>query len=186
MLQIRSNLRDNLLLTVREALPDDVDGILEFRRQLAVEGVVTSRPDELARREVVVRSIQSRHHLRLLAIFNGRCIGEIHLRRGVRFASAHVCTLTIAVARHVRGRGIGRHLLRAAIDAVSTHPRLQGVRKFELSTLATNVAAQALYESLGFRQEGARPMHVRRKVADLIEFEDVILFGLTHATENER
>ena len=57
-----------------------------------------------------------------------------------------------------RGRGGGRMLLEAAIDARPPH-----VHKIELEVWPHNEAAIALYERLGFEREGLRRAHYRRR-----------------------
>ena len=52
----------------------------------------------------------------------------------------------LAVARGFQGRGIGRALLKAGIEAA----RADGARRVRLRVLATNAPAVRLYESLGF------------------------------------
>lgn len=56
-----------------------------------------------------------------------------------------------------RGKGGGRALLEAAIDARPPH-----LHKIELETWPHNEAAIALYERLGFEREGLRRDHYRR------------------------
>ncbi|HSO99248.1 MAG TPA: GNAT family N-acetyltransferase [Solirubrobacteraceae bacterium] len=52
----------------------------------------------------------------------------------------------LAVARGFQGRGIGRALVKAGIEAAGA----DGVRRVRLRVLATNAPAVRLYESLGF------------------------------------
>ncbi len=52
-----------------------------------------------------------------------------------------------------RGRGAGRRLLEAAIE----HARTRGAGYMDLGTSETDVAARALYESLGFNNREGRP-----------------------------
>ena len=52
-----------------------------------------------------------------------------------------------------RGQGIGRALMNAAIDAA----RGKGADYMDLGTSEDDVAARALYESLGFSNRGGRP-----------------------------
>jgi ribosomal protein S18 acetylase RimI-like enzyme len=56
----------------------------------------------------------------------------------------YVAELYVAAAR--RGCGLGRALMKAAIE----HARLAGADYMDLGTGETDVAARALYESLGF------------------------------------
>jgi ribosomal protein S18 acetylase RimI-like enzyme len=57
------------------------------------------------------------------------------------------------VAPEKRGRGLGRALMEAAIDAA----RSEGATYIDLGTGEDDVAARALYESLGFDNRGGRP-----------------------------
>jgi RimJ/RimL family protein N-acetyltransferase len=57
-----------------------------------------------------------------------------------------------------RGKGGGRKLLEAGIDA-----RPADVHKIELEVWPHNEAAIALYERLGFKREGLRRDHYRRR-----------------------
>jgi ribosomal protein S18 acetylase RimI-like enzyme len=56
----------------------------------------------------------------------------------------------LAVAPQAQRRGIGRELMKAAIDEA----RRRGARRLTLRVLAINPGARALYESLGFQVEG--------------------------------
>jgi RimJ/RimL family protein N-acetyltransferase len=56
-----------------------------------------------------------------------------------------------------RGRGGGRQLLEAALDARPGH-----VHKLELEVFPDNPAAIGLYGSMGFEEEGLRRGHYRR------------------------
>jgi RimJ/RimL family protein N-acetyltransferase len=66
------------------------------------------------------------------------------------------------VLPEARGKGGGRMLLEAAIDA-----RPPGVHKIELEVWPHNEAAIALYERLGFEREGFRRDHYRRRDGNL-------------------
>jgi ribosomal protein S18 acetylase RimI-like enzyme len=64
----------------------------------------------------------------------------------------YVAELYVVPAR--RGRGLGRALMNAAIDEA----RARGADYMDLGTSEDDVAARALYESLGFvNREGGRP-----------------------------
>ena len=57
------------------------------------------------------------------------------------------------VAPERRGQGLGRALMQAAMDAA----RREGATYMDLATGEDDVAARALYESLGFSNRGGRP-----------------------------
>jgi ribosomal-protein-alanine N-acetyltransferase len=60
--------------------------------------------------------------------------------------------LNVAVAPMHRGRGIGRALVTAALDACET----RGVQSVYLEVRVSNVAARRLYAGSGFREMGRR------------------------------
>lgn len=64
---------------------------------------------------------------------------------------AHLQELYVVPA--LRGRGIGRTLLEAAIEAA----REAGATEIDLNTGATDTAARALYESMGFTNREGSP-----------------------------
>ena len=63
----------------------------------------------------------------------------------------HLAELYVAPPR--RGRGLGRALMLAAIDAA----RGRGADRMDLGTGETDLAARALYESLGFTNREREP-----------------------------
>ncbi|MFF7310958.1 GNAT family N-acetyltransferase [Streptomyces sp. NPDC008137] len=69
-------------------------------------------------------------------------------------ANRHVRQIQgLAVGEHARGRGVGRALVRAAVDEA----RRRGARRLTLRVLAHNAPARGLYESEGFVVEGILP-----------------------------
>ncbi|KUO13216.1 GNAT family N-acetyltransferase [Streptomyces sp. DSM 15324] len=69
-------------------------------------------------------------------------------------ATAHVRQIQgLAVADEARGRGVGRALLRAAVEET----RRVGARRITLRVLGHNTPARRLYASEGFEVEGVLP-----------------------------
>ena len=64
----------------------------------------------------------------------------------------HTGRLGMGLLSHVRGRGVGRRLAQAAIDAA----RNRRMERIELDVFASNDRAIRLYERLGFIYEGVR------------------------------
>ncbi|MGV9990262.1 N-acetyltransferase family protein [Streptomyces sp. NPDC003374] len=91
----------------------------------------------------------------LVAELDGRLAGYIRLGLPTDVASnAHVRQIRgLAVAEEARGRGVGRALLRAAVEEA----RRQGARRISLRVLGHNTPARKLYESEGFVVEGVQP-----------------------------
>ena len=87
-------------------------------------------------------------------------------------SSRHVVYVRgLAVAPAHRGRGIGRALIEAAVDAA----RERGARRITLRVLAPNAPARALYEACGFAVEGV----LRREFLLDGRYVDDVLMALT-------
>ncbi|MEU6065725.1 GNAT family N-acetyltransferase [Streptomyces sp. NPDC047082] len=91
----------------------------------------------------------------LVAELDRRIVGYIRLGFPTPLAAnAHVRQIQgLAVHDDARGRGVGRALLRAAVD--EAHRR--GARRVTLRVLGHNTPARGLYESEGFVVEGVLP-----------------------------
>jgi RimJ/RimL family protein N-acetyltransferase len=90
----------------------------------------------------------------------------------------HGWRLGMGLLPAMRGRGIGRRLAEAAIAAA----RAQGAERIELDVFASNRRAIALYEKLGFVQEG-----VKRRARKLDgAYDDVVLMALLTDDGGER
>ncbi|MFD9432833.1 GNAT family N-acetyltransferase [Streptomyces sp. NPDC060002] len=91
----------------------------------------------------------------LVAELDGRVIGYVRLALPTSLAcNAHVRQIQgLAVLDEGRGRGVGRALIRAALEEA----RRQGARRITLRVLGPNTPARGLYESEGFVVEGVLP-----------------------------
>ena len=90
-----------------------------------------------------------------LALLDGRLVGYIRLVTPTSLPSnQHIRMIHgLAVDPSARRHGIGRILVRAAVDDA----RRVGARRVTLRVLGHNAPARALYESLGFAVEGLSP-----------------------------
>lgn len=91
----------------------------------------------------------------LVAELDRRVVGYIQLGFPTWLASnAHVRQIQgLAVHGDARGLGVGRALLRAAVEEA----RHRGARRVTLRVLGHNAPARALYEAEGFVVEGVLP-----------------------------
>ena len=71
---------------------------------------------------------------------------------------------TIALAPAARGRGQGRRLMNALLDAAAE----RGVREVFLEVRADNPVARSLYASLGFTEIGVRPGYYQPEGVDAV------------------
>ena len=92
-----------------------------------------------------------------VAEVDGHAVGLVTVGRGPHADGAHVGELGILIRREHRGKGVGKALMKAALE------RSRG--KFEMVQLrvfATNEIAKRLYRSLGFRTVGTIPRAIKR------------------------
>lgn len=98
------------------------------------------------------RKVVAGGHAHFVAVRNTEVLGWCNVLPIVGQMRAHVGVLGMATAAAERGKGIGKVLIRAAIDkAVS-----QGLSRIELTVHSANHAAQGLYRSVGFVHEGTQ------------------------------
>ncbi|WP_447036973.1 N-acetyltransferase family protein [Streptomyces sp. DSM 118878] len=94
-------------------------------------------------------------HDHLVAELDGRLVGYVKLGFPTPlYSNAHVRQIQgFLVAEEARGRGVGRRMMRAALDRA----RGQGARRVTLRVLGHNTPARKLYEAEGFVVEGVLP-----------------------------
>lgn len=138
---------------IRPATPDDEDPLARLDRATwSTLHAVQPRPQPPYEPFFTERSGPDEI---LVAELDGAVAGYIRLALATPLASnAHVRQIRgLAVAHEARGAGVGRALLRAAVEEA----RRQGARRLSLRVLGHNTAARKLYESEGFVVEGVQP-----------------------------
>jgi ribosomal protein S18 acetylase RimI-like enzyme len=157
-----------LVATLRRGRASDVAAIVELYRVVgATPGGIARRPDEVTTEyvsEFVANSLErgiiivaefpdKSHSERSEESARPALAGELHAYRADLFVMKHVMgDLTIAVHPDAQGQGLGRRMFRELLDdVIANHP---DVTRVELITQESNVRAQRLYESVGFRAEG--------------------------------
>ncbi|MFH9008871.1 GNAT family N-acetyltransferase [Streptomyces afghaniensis] len=95
----------------------------------------------------------------LVAELGDRLAGYLHLGFPTPVASnRHVRQIQgLIVSEEARGRGVGRALVRSAVDEA----RRRGARRLTLRVLGHNTPARGLYEAEGFVVEGVLPEEFR-------------------------
>lgn len=167
----------NGMLVVREAVEGDASALLRLQRAVLAEGrFFISRPSELAGGlDAVIRQVRSfaraENSVFLVALLDGVPVGRLWLHGGVLARMAHTAKLEIMVSREVRGAGVGRALMEAAIAWATVS---EVVEKIGLSVFSDNTAAIALYRAFGFEEEGRRLREY--KMEDGAYRDDVLMF----------
>jgi putative acetyltransferase len=96
------------------------------------------------------RKSWTRSGARLVAVADGRVVGDLGITREKHAALRHVAELGMSVSRDWRRRGIGSALLVQALRWAAW----SGVERVMLSVYPHNEAARALYRKFGFEEEG--------------------------------
>jgi ribosomal protein S18 acetylase RimI-like enzyme len=129
----------------RRATPADADAIgrllHDFNREYDDP---TPDPAELAER---MRALMATDTVVLLAGDGPDGLAVLRFRPAIWSAALECYLAELYVVPDRRGRGLGRALMEAAIEAARAH----GADHMDLGTGEDDVAARALYESLGFR-----------------------------------
>jgi ribosomal protein S18 acetylase RimI-like enzyme len=112
----------------------------------------------------------SREPIQFVALVRDEIVGWCDVSRKPYDGFRHSAVLGMGLLPAYRGRGLGRSLLRATLEAA----RAAGLVRIELEVLASNRAAIALYEKHGFAHEGIKR---RARVLDGAS-EDVLCMAL--------
>ncbi len=96
------------------------------------------------------RDANPKAELWLVAVVEGAVVGGGNFLRGKWAKNAHTASLGVSVRRAFRGLGLGEAIMRAGIEWAQG----LGIRKLTLGVFATNGPALALYQKLGFVEEG--------------------------------
>ena len=106
---------------------------------------------------------------------DGKLVGMVRLHRHDGVKVRHKADIiSMYVAPEVRGRGVGRMLLEAAIEHARATP---GVEQLLLAVNATNTPARNLYLSLGFEPFGREPLAL--KLGDRYYDEEIMALFLS-------
>jgi ribosomal protein S18 acetylase RimI-like enzyme len=122
-----------------------VDSVARERKYLAfLEGPPINTTEDF-----VLQNIKG-NWPHLVAISEGKIIGWCDISALNRPVFAHIGSLGIGVLAPYRGQGIGKELMRAALQKA----KQKGLTRIELTVRENNASAITLYEKMGFEKEG--------------------------------
>jgi ribosomal protein S18 acetylase RimI-like enzyme len=112
---------------------------------------MTEAPPVEAVREYTEKALAG-EIVRLVALKGSKVVGWCDVHPRDREGFRHCGTLGIGLLPEYRGKGTGRRLMEETI----ARARQAGLLRVELEVYASNAAAIALYEKLGFEREGLK------------------------------
>lgn len=142
-------------ITIRPSVLQDAAAICQLYRRVSAEsGGLARQPEEITEDYVqhfLTRSLTK--GVALVAECDGELVAEIHVYSAGLLIFAHVFgDLTVAVDASAQGQGLGQRLFVEMLARVQA--AFPQVSRVELLVRESNTRAIALYEKLGFRQEG--------------------------------
>ena len=141
-----------------------IDAVARERRYLAG----TSGFSEEATASFIV-SVRAAKGVHLVALVDDAIVGWCDITPASFEGMTHVGRLGMGVKAGFRGRGIGKGLLKAALNRAFS----QGLERVELEVFRSNDSAVRLYEAHGFCREGVRVG--ARKLDGMTD--DILLFA---------
>jgi len=158
-------------IKIRMARPSDAEAYAEMMTQPRVYhgtlGLPHTTPEAWRRR---LESYDPNYEYVLVAEVDGKVVGSAGLYRRRVPRLVHVASLGISIHDAYQGRGIGRALMTALVDAAD---RWLNVLRIELEAFPDNERAIKLYESFGFVVEGRKRMYAFRDG----RYEDVLVMA---------
>lgn len=145
-------------IVVRPAREADASALLALQQALDGESrLMMLEPDErpasvAAARAHIIELLAKRTSALFVADAGAELAGYIEAEGGAFRRNRHRATLVLGVRAAYGRRGLGRRLL----EAVTAWAPYTGVTRLELTVMAHNTAAIALYRAIGFEQEGLR------------------------------
>jgi RimJ/RimL family protein N-acetyltransferase len=151
-------LRDGTPVTLRPMVRDDREALLDFCRRLSPEDRQFLKED-VARPETIegwVRDLDYERVLPILAIHEGRVVGDATLHRQPHGWMRHVGEIRVVTDPFFRRRGLAtvlaREIFYLALQA--------GLDKMVAEMVADQLAALKVFAKLGFQQEARLADHI--------------------------
>ncbi len=153
-------LKDNSILDIQEAKPENAEEILNLLKQIGSEtdfllldetGLHKTLEEEKAFLEKANTSITTKFFIGLV---NGKVVADCGIMGHHTKKTKHNVDLGISVLKDFWHKGVGRHMLEHTINYARITAEIKNIY---LEVRADNLNAIKLYESLGFKKVGTMP-----------------------------
>lgn len=158
-------------MVIRETTDADAAALSALVSSVARERIhlASAQGFSLEQTRAFLAALRASGGIALLGLDQEQVVGWVDIAPGPFEGLTHCGRLGMGLARHARGRGLGRALLERALEKA-----FDGLERVELEVLASNDRAQRLYRRCGFVEEGRR-RHARRMQEG---YDDILMFGL--------
>ena len=164
----RVRLKDGRECLLRNGTESDGQAVFDiFMKTHEQTDYLLSYPDENSftpeeERKFLQDKTDTPNAVEILAVVDGAVVGTAGIEPvGHKYKVRHRADFGISVDRSFWGLGIGRALTEACIDCAKE----AGFDQLELSAVAENERALALYRSAGFAEYGRNPKGFRSRVS---------------------
>lgn len=143
---------------IREIEIEDASSFLQLSKQLDEETkFMLYEPGERKttaeqQEKMIHRFIENEYATIFVAVEDERIVGFILVNGNNIQRKRHVATIVIGILQEYNGPGIGTRLFKE----VEKWAKLHDVWRLELTVMAHNTRAQALYKKAGFEKEGVK------------------------------
>lgn len=148
-------LKNDALITIREAVKKDAGNLLETKSKCIIEGefLISSIEEFNPTIQDEARWIQtlneSRNSILLVAIYKNEVIGSVDLKGEVRKKIRHNAILGISILKKWQNLGLGKILMQYALGWAKNNLSLEFIW---LHVFANHTIAIKLYKELGFEE----------------------------------
>ena len=120
----------------------------------------------------LARKAESPNKIEVIALMEGKIVGTAGIDAvGAFYKLRHRAEFGVNILKEYWGLGVGRALMEACIQCA----REAGYAQLELSVVAENTRAIALYQKAGFVEFGRNPRGFRSRTAG---FQEIVFMGL--------
>ncbi|AXY10307.1 N-acetyltransferase [Bacillus anthracis] len=147
-----------MIEVIRKIQIEDAASFLQLSKQLDEETkFMLYEPGERKftvkqQEQMIQRFVENKYATILVAVEEERIVGFILVNGNHIQRKRHVASIVIGILQEYSGRGIGTRLFKE----VEKWARLHDVWRLELTVMAHNTRAQALYKKAGFEKEGVK------------------------------
>ncbi|WP_261129741.1 GNAT family N-acetyltransferase [Bacillus sp. Marseille-Q3570] len=171
--------KKNEKAVLRTACVEDAAVVLEIQQEVIGEGdYFINVPEDFEKTreqqwEWIERISENPRDIMIVAEIDGKVVGWIVFISQERKRMAHTGSFGVMVQKEYRGSGIGKQLLEEMLAWAKENPLIE---KVSLGVFSTNHRAIAIYESLGFVEEGRKVKEF--KFGDNEYVDDVLMYKM--------